>query len=456
MPAATRHEKAAFDALDIWLAHRVRFGGLPGVQVCARKNGAVLFSQAYGMANAAKKEKYTTRHAGHIASHSKMFTACLTLQLMEQGVLSIYDPAVLHLPWLNKHKDKRVREITLRDLMTHRAGLFRDGMDASFWEQEKPFPTRAQLQAQTLAAKLVYDPNTETKYSNFGTALLGLALESATGMEYADLFAEHILPKLPGAVLTPDYGLRPRIKYAAGNSRKIFDQKSRQLRNEPAKALAPATGFCGTAESTTQFLHTLLQTDKLLPQRMRREVAHLNWKVRNMATESYGYGMIFSGIGEDVYIGHSGGYPGFGSQTRLLKGTDYVFSAIMNSTEFDSLAIIRTMADLIRKVESVFATDRKIEVSPVVMNKWGSWQYIVGGKSAIALMSDMPSPTDAPQILQRRRDGNYYADKANGFTNVGEPVSFIRKAGKIVAVKSGANTLYPADEFLKRAKKTVL
>ncbi len=454
MPAPTRHEKAAFAALDTWLAHKVRFGGLPGVQVCARKNGAVVFNKAYGFANTAKREKYTTRHAGHVASHSKMFTGCLTLQLMDQGALSIYDTAALHLPWLDRHKDKRVREITLRDLLTHRGGLFRDGADASFWEQEKPFPDRAQLQAETLAAKLVYDPNTETKYSNFGMGLLGLALEAATGTAYADLFAQHILPKLPGAILTPDYAARPRIKYATGHSRKIFDDQRRQLRNEPANALAPATGFCGTAEATSQFLHTYLQTDKLLPLRLRRDVAGLNWKVKNMASESYGYGMVFSGVGDDVYIGHSGGYPGFGSQTRLLKGSDYIFSAVLNTTDFDSFAIIRTMADVIRKVETVFAKEKKIEVSPILMNKWGAWQYIVGAKTALSLMSDMPTPADAPQTMERRRDGAYYPEKANGFTNVGEPVTFIRKAGKIVAARSGANMLYTAEEFLRRSKKT--
>ncbi|MCC7037898.1 MAG: hypothetical protein IT560_11415 [Alphaproteobacteria bacterium] len=40
MSPVSRHEKAAFAALDIWLGHRVRFGGLPGAQVRARKNGA--------------------------------------------------------------------------------------------------------------------------------------------------------------------------------------------------------------------------------------------------------------------------------------------------------------------------------------------------------------------------------------------------------------------------------
>ncbi|MDI1227453.1 MAG: serine hydrolase [bacterium] len=454
MLAPTRHEKAAFAVLDDWFAHRTRFGGAPGLQACVRKKGAVVFSRAYGFANLRKQEKYTTVHAGRIASHSKMFTGCLTLQLMEQGALSIYDLASTHLPWLGKHNDKRVRDITLRDLLTHRSGLFRDGLDAAFWELEKPFLSRSQLRDNVLAASLVYDPNTETKYSNIGMSLLGMSLEEATGETYAQLVEKHILPKLKGATLAPDSGLNAKMKYATGHTRSVFDNERKTLRSLPAAAFAPATGFCGTAEATTQFLHTYLETDKLLPLRIRRDVARLNWKVKNLASESYGLGMGFSGAGDDVYIGHSGGYPGFGSQTRLLKGSDYVFSAIANANDFDTFSILRTTADIIRKVETVFADEKKIEISPVLMNKWGGWQYIVGAKTALAIMSDMATPADNTQILERRRDGAYYTEKANGFTNVGEPVTFLRKSGKITAVKSGANTIYTTDEFLRRSKKT--
>lgn len=455
MPPAKSQQKAALTALQNWLAHRTRFGDIPGLQVCIRKQGAEMFSEAFGYANKNTREKYTTAHAGHLASHSKMFTGCLTLMLMEQGALSIYDTAATHLPWLNKHKDKRAREITLRDLLTHRAGIFRDGLDAGFWELEKAFPSRAQLQADMLSAKLVYDPNTETKYSNAGMSLLGLALESATGMTYTELAQKYILSKLPRARLSSDYGLSPRLKHAQGYTKRLFDEQRKRLRDEPANALAPATGFCGTAEAASEFLHAYLLTDTFIPARLRRDVVHLNWKVKNLTSESYGLGMGFSGAGDDLYIGHSGGYPGFGSQTRHLKGSDYTFSVVANTNDVDTMAILRTMADLIRKVETAFATDKKIEVSPVVMNKWGSWQYIVGAKNALSIMSDMPTPIESAQTLERRRDGAYYNENANGYSNVGEPVTFIRKGGKITAVKSGANMLYPADEFLKRAKKTL-
>ena len=455
MPAANPRQKAALTALENWLAHRTRFGDVPGIQLCIRNKGAVMFSKAVGFANVAKGEKYTTSHAAHLASHSKMFTGCLTLMLMEQGALSIYDTAATHLPWLNKHKDTRAREITLRDLLTHRAGIFRDGLDAAFWELEKPFPSRDQLQADMLSAKLVYDPNTETKYSNAGMSLLGLALEAATGMDYASLAQKHILSKLPRAQLSPDYGLRPRMKFAQGYTKRIFDEQRKELRDAPANALAPATGFCGTAEAASEFLNAYLNTDTFIPARLRREVTHLNWQVKNLTAESYGLGMGFSTAADDIYIGHSGGYPGFGSQTRHLKGSDYIFSAVANSSDIDTFAIMRTASDILRKVETVFADEKKIDVSPVVMNKWGSWQYITGAKTALSIMSDMPTPLDNAQVLQRGRDGNWYNEKANGYSNVGEPVTFIRKTGKITAVKSGANILYPAEDFLKRAKKTV-
>ncbi|HYD17146.1 MAG TPA: serine hydrolase domain-containing protein [Patescibacteria group bacterium] len=456
MPSLTPTQKAAFTAVEHWLNHKIRFAGLPGIQLAVRQEGELLYSRAFGFANEEAGEKYTTSHAGHLASQSKMFAGCLTLQLMQAGALSLHDLAATHLPWLKKHKDKRFQEIALRDLLTHRAGLFRDGLDGSFWELEKPFLSREQLKAEILAARLVFDPNTETKYSNVGLALLGLALEAATGESYADLVQKHILAKLKGALLMPDRGLRANTKYASGYSGRIYDGKHLPLRMEPANALAPAAGVCGTAEGASQFLHAYLFTDAFLPVALRREVAHLNWKVKNVPTESYGLGMLFSGIKEDVYIGHGGGYPGFTSQTRVLKDSRLVLSAVINTNEFNPFNAVRTTADLLRKVETTFPGEKKLEVTEPMMNKWGATLYVIGAKQALVLPLDGWTPAEEAYLLDRQKDGSWNTDKTGGFTNVGEPTEFIRKAGKVMMVKSSAQTTYPPDEFLRRSRKTIV
>lgn len=452
--SVTHADRTAFAVLDRWFDFRSRYAGIPGMQVAIRKKGDLLYSKAYGDANMTTGRAYTVGHAGHIASHSKMFTACATLQLSLSGALSLNDPAARHLPWLKKHRDRRFSEITIRDLMSNRSGIFRDGQDASFWEMERPFLTRRQLQREVLDSGLVFDPNTVTKYSNIGFALLGLALEQATGRDYDSLIRDLVFAKLPDAVLMTDYGRAKNVSYADGHSKRFYRGRRRIFRHAPTDAMAPATGFCGNMESTTQFLNDLYFTDKLLPGTLRRDVMGLSWPVRNANAEYYGLGTQFNTSLGNTYIGHAGGYPGFTSQTRLWSGSGYIFGVIINANETFSFQVVRSMAEIVRKVADTFPEEewRRLEVTEPMMNKWISNVYIIGRKKALCVPLETWQPADEAQVLDRRKDGGYYHDRITGYASLGEEVHFLRRNGKVRAVRTGGHTAYNQKEFLKRLK----
>ena len=138
-------EKLALRIVDAWLDYQSRFTNLPGFQICIRKKGEIIFSKAYGYANLTTQRPLKTTDLFHIASHSKTFTTCAILQLVEQGKLRLDQPALDHLPELKNHKDKRFQQITIRDLLSNRSGIFRDGLDCEFWAFQKPFLSRAKI-----------------------------------------------------------------------------------------------------------------------------------------------------------------------------------------------------------------------------------------------------------------------------------------------------------------------
>ena len=47
-----------------------------------------------------------------------------------------------------------------------------------------------------MRSQLVFEPNSEFKYSNFGFGLLGLVIEQASGKSYADFMTENIITPL--------------------------------------------------------------------------------------------------------------------------------------------------------------------------------------------------------------------------------------------------------------------
>ncbi|MFD9396037.1 serine hydrolase domain-containing protein [Streptomyces sp. NPDC060000] len=126
-----------------------------------------------------------------IGSFTKVITATVLQQLAEQGTLTLADPVE---QWLDVPPGTG---ITLRHLAEHTSGLPRLPPGTTRLDPYKKF-TDARLH-ELLASldRLVTVPAGEhEEYSNFGYAVLGAALTAATGHEYDDLVAVHVLAPL--------------------------------------------------------------------------------------------------------------------------------------------------------------------------------------------------------------------------------------------------------------------
>ena len=113
--------------LSSWLSYRHPYANITGYAVAISCRGELVLNEAYGHADLRGPVALTPAHIFRVASHSKTFTATALMQLAERGRLRLDDPAAAFLPWLNEHRDRRMREITLRQLLSHGAGITRDG-----------------------------------------------------------------------------------------------------------------------------------------------------------------------------------------------------------------------------------------------------------------------------------------------------------------------------------------
>ena len=94
----------------------------PGAVIGVVHQGKLIYQQAYGMADAERKEKLSTTHAFWVASVSKQFTAMSIALLAEQGKLHLEDDIRKYLPELPFMGDT----IRVKHLLYHTSGL-RDG-----------------------------------------------------------------------------------------------------------------------------------------------------------------------------------------------------------------------------------------------------------------------------------------------------------------------------------------
>ena len=149
---------------------------------------SVIFSGANTHTNLSAKANLDTKYL--IGSVTKVFTAVAVMQLHERRQLNIDDPVSLYLPEFNiKQRFPASGPITIRDVLTHHAGLPSD----IFLHKFSSVPQNYHLLLSYLNQHTTCFPVGQIKsYSNLGYALLGILVEKVSGKPYADYVQENI------------------------------------------------------------------------------------------------------------------------------------------------------------------------------------------------------------------------------------------------------------------------
>ena len=175
------------DEVDAIFRRRSTSGGM----VVAAKDGEIVYSRCYGMANKISKEEVTPDTVFKLASVSKLVTAVALMKLVETDRLDL-DENIGHVlgdpPFeaANPHYPKL--PITARMLMTHTAGIRDNG--GAFASGK---PLRETLNPKLNKKKsgfLKEKPGTKYAYSNYGAGILGVLMEAVTGKRLTDAARE--------------------------------------------------------------------------------------------------------------------------------------------------------------------------------------------------------------------------------------------------------------------------
>lgn len=326
-----------------WLAFQRSYMPFVGAQVAVRVNGDLLFSHAVGIADLANHVPLTTDHLFRIASHSKTFTGTAVMQLVERGRLRLDDPASQHVPEL---QDSRMGDVTVRELLGHSSGMTRDGDDSTFWSLDRHFPDRVELIETIRAHGKVLEPNEHFKYSNIGYSLLGLIIESASGMTYREYVTENIVDQLGLANTGPDLDDTRSGKLATGYVSRVHGPYGVEIEHIDTRAESAATGFYSTASDVTAYLQAHLDGDeRLLSDASKRRMRQVQWTISDEA--QYGLGLSITKVNGRTYYGHSGGYPGHITNSNLDLERRLSISVLTNSNDGPAERLAKAILQLI-------------------------------------------------------------------------------------------------------------
>jgi CubicO group peptidase (beta-lactamase class C family) len=168
--------------------------GGPGCALGVYRDGRMLYSRGYGLANLADATPITPKTIFDIGSTSKQFTAASIVLLAQRGKLSLDDDVRRFIPELPQYQ----KPITIRQLLHHTSGL-RDyialltlgGADIAGRTTAKEA-----LDAIVRQQALNFEPGTEHLYSNSGYFLLSQIVERASGKSMRVFADENIFRPL--------------------------------------------------------------------------------------------------------------------------------------------------------------------------------------------------------------------------------------------------------------------
>ena len=173
--------------LDQYMSALTDAGQFSGAVLVAQ-NGTILLSKGYGMANYSSCVPSTPQTIFPIASNTKQFTAAAIMKLQEQGRLNITDPITKYVP----DAPPQWKDIKIYELLNHTSGMPSDGYNVTDPTDLAP----SDLVHEFYSQPLLFQPGTNSSYSNNGYIVLSYIIQQASGQSYEQYLQQNFFQPL--------------------------------------------------------------------------------------------------------------------------------------------------------------------------------------------------------------------------------------------------------------------
>ncbi|MBB5395955.1 serine hydrolase [Mucilaginibacter sp. AK015] len=308
----------------------------PGMAYGVLVDGKLVHTGNTGYTDIDAKTPVTSQSDFRIASMTKSLTAMAILKLRDEGKLKLDDPAYLYIPEMknNKYLTKDATPVTVRHLLTHSAGYPEDNP----WGDRQLAVSDAQLiDIYKKGVSFSSNPGHGYEYSNLGFATLGYIIKKVSGKTYEQYINDNILKPLGMTHTYWEYTQVPKQQLALGY--RWLDGKWVEQPLLHDGAYGAMGGLITTIEDFSKYMAVHMnawpmrddaETGPVKRSSVREmqypwDVSYLNANARTTTgrlcptVSAYAYGLRWAKDCDNrVYVGHTGGLPGFGSNWNIL------------------------------------------------------------------------------------------------------------------------------------------
>ena len=254
-PAAVGMSSARLSTIDRVVQRGIDAGGYPGAAVVVGRKGYSVLSRGFGALDWSGRARVSSRESLYdLASLTKVVaTTTAIMVLFDAGKVDLDAPVSRYLP---DFSGGRRDQVTVRHLLTHRAGL---PAGRELWRIAK---TPAAARAAVLASPIQCTPGSCYEYSDLGADLLGFVAEAASGQSLDAFLERSVFTKLG---MTDTYFRPDAMSSVRTAPTEIAPPRGYPLRgevhDENAYALGGVAGHAGlfsTAEDLSVFAQMLL------------------------------------------------------------------------------------------------------------------------------------------------------------------------------------------------------
>jgi D-alanyl-D-alanine carboxypeptidase len=321
------------------------------------EDGKVRYARAigYGRIDGTEKDPLTAASRFRIGSITKVFTAAMVFQLVDEGELKLTDTLDTFYPQV-----PNARTITVAHLLAHRSGVpnvRRDGQNVNTLPLGKD-----EMIALITKAKPDFEPDTKFRYSNSGYLLLGLIIEKATGKPYGEALRDRITSK----VGLKDTYLATGAIDVRKNEALTYFRLGAEWKSVPEthpSILFSAGGVVSTPGDLAAFARALFDGKVVSKESLDRMKTIRDGDEMGMGMERY----KFAG---KTFYGHAGGGDNYGAWLAYLPEEKLAVAYASNAKVYPVENIVRGVVDIHYGKPFTIPALESVAVRPEVLDKY--------------------------------------------------------------------------------------
>lgn len=343
--------------------------------VLAARDGTVILSKGYGLADREKGTAVTPATILPIGSITKQFTGAAILKLEMQGKLKVEDSISKYFKEVPPDK----AGITLHQLLTHTAGLESDYGPSDFEEV-----SRDEIIRRTMHGPIQSAPGSQHHYSNAGYSLLGAIIELVSSQSYEAFLRENLFK--PAGMLETGYKLPfwSSDRMAQGYRR---GERWGTILERPWASDGPywnlrANGGIHSTIGDMYKWHLALEGDKILSAVAKKKyfAPHVD---EGSGDSFYGYGWVTWTTPHRSRISHNGGNGVFMADFRRYKDKGVVILGMSNNADLDFIRVAPILEKIVFGDE--YATPpQAVKIDPAILQRYSGTYALPSGAKFIA------------------------------------------------------------------------